>query len=117
MKGANRIQWLFFCCVGDAEPEARSAIELGLRATIPALIEVSSFQQVFAHKPKAERGDLPIVLVVAPPGDSTFVDSLIKVAAAFSDKIFQILISDEISCQRLQAPGAHGCGRLGVSQS
>jgi pilus assembly protein CpaE len=98
-----------FLLRGGSGPEARSAIELGLRATIPALIEVSSFQQVFAYKPKAERGDLPIVIMIAPPGDSTFVDNFIKVAAAFSDKIFQILISNEISVpdyQRLLRTGA-----------
>ena len=98
-----------FLLRGEAGSEARSAIELGLRAAIPNLIEVSSFKQVFDYTPKVPPGDLQIVIMIAPQGNPLFIDNFIKVAAAYSDKIFQILISDEISVpdyQRLLRTGA-----------
>lgn len=86
-----------FLLRGNAKAEERSAIEIGLRASIPDLIEVASFNRVFAQKPSAERGEPAIVLVAAPPGDHSYFDRLVEVAAQYRNEIFLILISDEIA--------------------
>ena len=86
-----------FLLRGNARPEARSAIEQGLMATVPDLIEVSSFERVVERTPGAKRGGTPTVLVVAPPDDQGYFDRLVEVAAQFRNEIFLILISDEIS--------------------
>lgn len=87
-----------FLLRGNAKPETRSAIELGLLATVPDLIEVSSFDRVIEDRTSgAGRGERTIVLVVAPPGDNGYFDRLVEVAAQYRNEIFLILISDEIS--------------------
>ena len=73
------------------------AIEHGLLATIPDLIEVSSFNRIIERTSGAERGEPATVLVVAPPGDRGYFDRLVEVAAQYRNEIFLILISDEIS--------------------
>jgi len=86
-----------FLLRGNAKPQARSAIEQGLLATVPDLIEVSSFDPIIKRTSGAERGAPATVLVVAPPGDHGYFDRLVEVAAQYRNEIFLILISDEIS--------------------
>lgn len=86
-----------FLLRGNAKPEALSPIEIGLRASIPDLIEASSFNGVFERTASAERGRPAIVLVAAPVGDHSYFDRLVEVAAQYGNEIFLILISDEIS--------------------
>lgn len=86
-----------FLLRGNAEPGTRSAIESGLLATIPGLIEASSFKGVFERRSAARDGEPAIVLVVAPAGDQLYFDRLVEIAAQHRNEIFLILISDEIS--------------------
>jgi pilus assembly protein CpaE len=75
--------------------KAGGAIEASLLATLPGLIEVSSFNQVLDREP-AHDGSA-IVLVVGPSGDSTYFERLLAVAEKGRNDIFLILISDDIS--------------------
>ena len=86
-----------FLIRGNAGSEARSAIEIGLLAVIPDLIEAASFNRVFELASKSKTGKPAIVLVVAPPGDHGYFDRLVEVAAQYRNEVFLILISDEIS--------------------
>jgi pilus assembly protein CpaE len=86
-----------FLLRGNAGQEARSAIESGLLATIPDLIEASNLNRVLELKSAAKDGEPAVVLVVAPPGDQRYFDRLVEVAAQYRNYIFLILISDEIS--------------------
>jgi pilus assembly protein CpaE len=86
-----------FLIRGNAGSEARSAIETGLLAVIPDLVEASNFNRVFELASKTKTGKPAIVLVVAPPGDHGYFDRLVEVAAQYRDEVFLILIGDEIS--------------------
>ena len=86
-----------FLIRGNAGSEARSAIETGLLAVIPDLVEASNFNRVFELASKTKTGKPAIVLVVAPPGDHGYFDRLVEVAAQYHNEIFLILIGDEIS--------------------
>ena len=86
-----------FLLRGNTVSEARAAIESGLKATIPGLIEVTSFARVFEQISAAERSEQAIILVVAPPGDSGYFNRLVDVAAQYHNEVFIILISEEIS--------------------
>jgi pilus assembly protein CpaE len=86
-----------FLLRGNAEPGTRSAVETGLLATIPGLIEASSLKGVFERRSAARDREPAIVLVVGPAGDNSYVDRLVEVAAQYRNEIFLILISDEIS--------------------
>ena len=79
---------------GASEP--RSAIESGLKATIPGLIEVSSFDRVLERKSGATH-DPDIIVVIAPSEDSGYFNRLVDVATQYRSEIFIILISEEIS--------------------
>jgi Flp pilus assembly CpaE family ATPase len=81
----------------DSAPATRSAVEVGLMAIIPGLIEVSGFDRIFENKSKADAGEPATVLVVAPADDNGYLDRLIEVAAQYRNEIFLILISEEIS--------------------
>ena len=87
--------------------EERTAVERGLVAAIPNLIEASSFDQIFERV--NEHDDPTIILVVAPPGNYAYFDRLVDVASQSRDQIFLILVSDEISAsdyKRLVRGGA-----------
>ena len=86
-----------FLLRGNTASETRSAIETGLLATIPGLVEVSSFDRVFERQSAAQRGEPATILVIAPPGDHGYFDRLVDVAERYGEDIFIILISDEIS--------------------
>jgi pilus assembly protein CpaE len=87
--------------------EERTAVERGLVAAIPNLIEASSFDRILERV--NEHDDPTIILVVAPPGNHSYFDRLVDVASQNRDQIFLILISDEISAsdyKRLVRSGA-----------
>jgi pilus assembly protein CpaE len=79
------------------ESGAEGTIEADLRATIPGLVEVASFNRILERKSAADRDQPATVLVVAQPGDHGYFDQLVEVAAQHHNEIFLILISDEIS--------------------
>ncbi len=86
-----------FLLRGKATSDARSALENELLASIPGLVEVSTFNRIFEQSSAAE-GDAPaITLVVAPPADQSYFDRLVDIAAQYRNQIFLILISDDIS--------------------
>jgi pilus assembly protein CpaE len=76
--------------------EASDGIESGLRATIPGLIEVTSFSPILERKPE-EHDEPATVLVIPPPGDHGYFDRLVELAAKYRNEMFLILISDEIT--------------------
>ena len=78
-------------------PGSEGAVEADLRAKIPGLTEVASFDRVLGHKSVADREQSATVLVVAQPGDHGYFDRLVEFAAQHHNEIFLILISDEIS--------------------
>lgn len=86
-----------FLIGGNSASETRSAIETGLLAAIPDLIEVSSFDEVFERRSTVKGGEPATVLVMASPGNHGYLDRLIDVAERYGEDIFIILISDEIS--------------------
>ncbi len=71
------------------------AIENVLLAEVPDLVEISSLSQVL-ERTSAQEGPAT-VLVVAPSDNQGYFDRLVEFAAKLRDKIFLILISDEIS--------------------
>ncbi len=71
------------------------AIENVLLAEVPDLVEISSLSQVL-ERASAQEGPAT-VLVVAPSDNQGYFDRLVEFAAKLRDKIFLILISDEIS--------------------
>jgi pilus assembly protein CpaE len=73
------------------------AIETGLRATIPDLVEVTSFSPILESESAGARDAPATVLVVAPRGDHGYFDRLVEIAAKHQNELFLILISDEIS--------------------
>jgi pilus assembly protein CpaE len=94
---------------GNAEPRARSAVESQLLASIPNLIELTNFKQIFERSPRGMAREPAIVLVAAPPEDTGYFDRLIEVAAQYRNDVFLVLISDEISAsdyKRLVRTGA-----------
>jgi pilus assembly protein CpaE len=76
---------------------AEGAIEADLRATIPDLIEVASFNRILERKSAADRDRPATVVVITQPGDHEYFDQLVEIAAKHHNDIFLILISDEIS--------------------
>jgi pilus assembly protein CpaE len=76
---------------------AEGAIEADLRATIPDLIEVASFNRILERKSAADRDRPATVVVIIQPGDHEYFDQLVEIAAKHHNDIFLILISDEIS--------------------
>jgi len=78
-------------------PGSEGAVETELRATIPDLIEVASFNRILERKSVAGREHSATVLVVVQPGDQGYFDRLVEFAAQHHNEIFLILISDEIS--------------------
>jgi pilus assembly protein CpaE len=78
-------------------PGSEGAVEADLRAAIPGLIEVASFNRIIERKSVADRDQSATALVVAQPGDLGYFDRLVEFAAQHHNEIFLILISDEIS--------------------
>lgn len=80
----------------SVEPRAEDGIEKTLLTEIPGLIQISKFDQALQS---GSRGDAEpaTVLVVAPLDDPRYFDRLIEFTAKFRDRIFLILISNEIS--------------------
>jgi pilus assembly protein CpaE len=78
-------------------PGTEGAVEADLRATIPGLIEVASFNRILERKSVAGREQSATVLVIAQPGDHGYFDRLVEFATQHHHEIFLILISDDIS--------------------
>src|SRR4029077_3973075 len=90
-----------------ATSDARNAIESALLTQIPGVIEAATLKEIFERL--ESRGDPTIVLIVAPTGNHGYFNRLIDVASQYRDKVFLILISDEISAsdyKRLVRTGA-----------
>ena len=76
--------------------EDQIAVEHELLAAIPNLIEATSFERILEQaNPQANAPT--IILVAAPASTHTYFDQLVDAAEKYRDKIFLILISDEIS--------------------
>ncbi len=78
-----------------SDPEG--PIERTLRTTIPGLIEGASLDSILERKSASERDEPATVLVVAPPGKHDYFEQLLEFAEKYHDKVFLILISDDIS--------------------
>ena len=80
----------------SVEPRAGDGLEKALLAEIPGLVQISSFDQ--ALKPgSGGEAEPATVLVVAPLDDQRYFDRLIEFTAKFRDRIFLIVVSNEIS--------------------
>jgi pilus assembly protein CpaE len=79
----------------DLDLDKGKAIEHRLRRAVPDLVTVSSMDQVFSSQ-KGTTGQT-YVLVVAPSGDRRALAELIDLASRLRDRLFIILISDDIS--------------------
>ena len=91
-------------------------LESELPAAIPGLVEVSSFKRVFEGNSKANGREPTIVLVTAPAGDPSYFDRLVEVASSIPTRNLPDPDQRRHLRQRLQAPCAHGRGRLGIGQ-
>src|SRR6516162_8940895 len=78
-------------------PGSEGAVDADLRAKIPGLTEVASFDRILERETVTDREQSATVLVVAQPGDHGYFDRLVEFAAQHHNEIFLILISDEIS--------------------
>src|SRR6516165_2452468 len=74
----------------------QAAVERELAATIPNLVEATSLDRIF-EQVNAQEDASSIILVAAPIGDRAQFDQLVDAANRYRDKLFLILISDEIS--------------------
>jgi len=85
-----------------------TAAEVQLLAAVPNLIEETSFKGILERvSAKGEEGS--IVLVVASAANPAAFDELVDAASRYRDRIFIILVSDEISAsdyKRLVRSGA-----------
>jgi pilus assembly protein CpaE len=79
----------------DLDLDKSKTIEHRLRRALPDLVTVSSLDQVFSSQ-KSTTGQT-YVLVVAPSGDRRAFAELIDLASRHRDRLFIILISDDIS--------------------
>ena len=77
-------------------PEQSAGIERRIREVIPDLIRITGVEDV-ARSRSGHANDAVYVLLVAPAGDSGYLDRLVDVAAHYREHIFFILISDDIS--------------------
>jgi pilus assembly protein CpaE len=77
-------------------PEQSARIERRIREVIPDLTRITNVEDVARNK--SERSSDPVyVLFVAPAQDTGYLDRLVDVAAHYRERIFFILISDDIS--------------------
>jgi pilus assembly protein CpaE len=74
----------------------QAAVERELAATIPNLVEATSLDRIF-EQVNAQEDASSIILVAAATGDRAQFDQLVDAANRYHDKLFLILISDEIS--------------------
>lgn len=80
----------------SVEPRAGDGLEKALLAEIPGLVQISSFDQALKPGSRGE-AEPATVLVVAPLDDQRYFDRLIEFTAKFRDRIFLIVVSNEIS--------------------
>ncbi len=80
----------------SVQPPAGDGIEKALLTEIPGLIQISKFDQALQHGSRGE-AEAATVLVIAPLDDPRYFDRLIEFTAKFRDRIFLIVISNEIS--------------------
>jgi pilus assembly protein CpaE len=73
------------------------ALEAGLRAAIPDLIEGTSLREILTSKARNSGGEGLIAVVILPPGDRQEFEQLVAFAARHAHEIFLILVGDEIS--------------------
>ena len=80
----------------SVEPRTGDGIEKALLAEIPGLVQISSFDQALKSGSEG-KAEPATVLVVAPLDDQRYFDRLIEFTAKFRDRIFLIVVSNEIS--------------------
>jgi pilus assembly protein CpaE len=80
----------------DADAERVAAVESRIRSLVPDLDRLDSVEEVADRVPR-KAGDPICVLILASAGDRACVDSVVDLAGRSRDRIFFILISNEIS--------------------
>lgn len=75
----------------------QTALEVGLRAAIPELIEATSLDEILRSDARIAGGEPVIAVVNLPQGDREHFEQLIGFAARHAHEMFLILIGDEVS--------------------
>jgi pilus assembly protein CpaE len=75
----------------------RAAVEAGLKAAIPGLVETSSLDSLLKSGASKMSDDSAIGIIILPQGDPDSFDRFVDFAAQHSREMFLILIGDEIT--------------------
>src|SRR5216683_1500189 len=78
------------------DSERSASLERRISEVVPGLINIGKIEDVYHHG-KRSMSELSYVLLVGSPDNENSVDSLVAIAEQTRDRIFFILISEEIS--------------------
>jgi pilus assembly protein CpaE len=85
----------------DLDAQRTGTLERELRAAIPNLIKIDALEAAL-HGPQPPGGP-SYVLLLAPPRDSASLEKIVEIAPRYRDRIFFVLISDEISASQYKS--------------
>jgi pilus assembly protein CpaE len=85
----------------DADGQGTSQLEHRLEAAIPNLIRIGQIDDIFAA-PKPSEGP-NYLLLIAPSREAAYPERLAAIAERYRDRIFFVLIADDISASEYKA--------------
>jgi pilus assembly protein CpaE len=92
----------------DFDIERAGALEHKLRAAIPDLIKINNIEGALHGASQPSEGP-SYLLLIAPPCDTANLSKLVDIAARYRDRIFFVLVGDEISASEYKSLVRTGC--------
>jgi pilus assembly protein CpaE len=94
-------------------------VERKLHSTIPELVRIDNIEELPRHISANPQGEIYVLLLI-PTDDTGYLETLVDIASQYRDRVFFILISDEISATNykrlVRTGGADWVSASGVPQ-
>ncbi|HEY6257653.1 MAG TPA: AAA family ATPase [Xanthobacteraceae bacterium] len=85
----------------DFDAHRAGAFEQKLRAAIPSLIKITTIESVLHDLQSPDRPSY--LLLITPPRDTTNLEKIVEIAPHYRDRIFFVLVGDEISASQYKS--------------